>query len=442
MSASKFERRREDFGFSTAEPWSLNALRLLYHSPRVFRPLAEAWEQMHPGTLSGLERLTELGFVAYQGPVVVDTRTQDQTDTATRAVDRFRLTASGHRLLKAALLDPSELRVRFPRITDPNIHGVIEMLSEFAVDSTRARDGRSLVHFATTGPLPRRTAYFWGEKLVAAGYLRQLPNRAPDARDAIPGHWRVTRALSTQLKTVFSEFTKNGPLVKEFRLGRTRYLDDIELTRVSVGGGTDFDHDVVAQALLAEMLGSPQLEPGLGVKLEPHFKVGIDNKQMPWVFNKGTSDVVFYQPDALFYTQSNTYGREVCALEYERLQSRRKAWSHIERFIGHLVTHSLPIFDPGARLLFVVDTERREKSYVELIEAFGDWAERNPDLMPAHKLTLSVSSRVRLDDAKDPLSRSAWFNVDYQTIPQGPGTNCVLHSADHSPYLEYFEADS
>ena len=48
----------------------------------VFEPLAQAWEEHNPGTLSALERLTDLGFVTLQKPVTVDTRLQGQTDTA------------------------------------------------------------------------------------------------------------------------------------------------------------------------------------------------------------------------------------------------------------------------------------------------------------------------------------------------------------------------
>ena len=148
------------------------------------------------------------------------------------------------------------------------------MLQEFAVDSTRARDGRSIIHFAETGPLPRRTAYFWCHKLVDAGYLRAPPATCRCKR-------RHSRSLASHTRASNPNENRNAGvpqwkfLSQEFRLGRSRYLNDIELTRVSIGGGTDFDHDVVTQSILADMLGPPTIATNAPIRLEPWHRLTV-----------------------------------------------------------------------------------------------------------------------------------------------------------------------
>lgn len=424
-------RRGEHFGFDTTDPWSLPALRLLFHAPRAFAPLVEAWEHIFPGTNAALARLTDLGFVAYQAPVVIDARSQAEAESATRAVDRFRITEPGTRLLSAIYGDQTAIRDVFPRLTEQNTPGVIQLLEEFAVNSTIARSGRSLVHIAETGLLPRRTTYYWGEKFLTKGLIRKLPDRAPDAMDAIPAHWRVTRALSLQLRAAIDAYPNWAELRTEFQLTRTKYLQDINVRRVSKAGGTDYDHDVNAQTVLVELLASPALVSGAPVELEPHFRLPLDNTHTPFVFTGESDDAAYYQPDAMLTARLGT--NTICALEYERFQSRRAAWSHIERLIGWLSIYRLPF--EAARLLFVVDTARREEHYTALIEAFADYAEEHPERMCPNDLTLGVASRERLENASDALHDSNWFRVQ---LPTGPGTQCVLHNATHSPYNHYF----
>lgn len=431
MSTRGFLQRRESFGFEGRTPWALDALRLVAHAPRVFEPLVEAWDIVYPGSRKALDRLVELGFITFQPAVVVDMRSRSAAEEKSRRVDRFRLTAAGARLLAEAEQNPLALRAHFRRVTEDNIPGVLALLKEFAVDSTRARDGRSLSHIANTGPLPRRTAYYWGEKLVASGFLRQLPERAADAKDAIPAHWRITRRLSAQLRSVLGEFQDDwGYLSAELRLGRRDYLKDIELVRVSAGGGTDYDHDVAAQMLVAQFITSPAANTGAPIELEPHRRLTVSTSTTPWTFDRQGSEAVYYQPDALFTVRDS--GNVLTALEYERFQSRRKAWSHIERMLGFLFMNRMPF--EKAQLLFVVDTERREKTYVELIEAFADHALDNPGMLPKNPVKLAVSSRARLEDAEDPLHRTAWFHLD---LPRGDGAP-VLHNVEHSPFNQYF----
>ena len=200
------------------------------------------------------------------------------------------------------------------------------MLQEFAVDSTRARDGRSIIHFAETGPLPRRTAYFWCHKLVDAGYLRVLPQRAPDAKDAIPAHWRVTRGPATQMKTAMQEFpqwkflsqepTWPLPLPQRHRVTRCPLAAEPTSTMTS------------SPNTMADMLGSPTIATNAPIRLEPWHRLTVVDSERPWTFS-ANADHWGYQPDAMFNLRTTA---TFYALEYERLQSRRKAWGHIERF--------------------------------------------------------------------------------------------------------------
>ena len=89
-------------------------------------------------------------------------------------------------------------------------------------------------------------------------------------------------------------------------------------------------------------------------------------------------------------------------------------------------------------LRFVVDSTRRERTYVQLIEAFADYALDHPDRLPANRITLAVSSVPRISAAPDPLDDSAWFRV---AVPKGSTTvrpTPVLHPPHDSPYNDYF----
>jgi hypothetical protein len=424
----------------TAEPWALPALRLLFHTPRAFEPLVTAWERHHPGTRAALDQLATLGFVAHQGPIIVDARTRQVTERQSRAVDRYRITAAGRRLLTAARDDRLLLTERFPKITAANADGVLELLAAFDIDASRARDGRSGPHAATECSLAPRTARWWIKHLHDAKLLRRLPNRSPDARATIPAHWRVTRSLCTQLRAVLRAYPEQWDVLHpEFRLHRERFLDDIDLTRVNAAGGTDYDHDVVAQEILATLLGSPRAVPTGVFDVEPRVVLAADDSSVPWRFDHAGGALVFSQPDALFIVAGDTNCRAV--LEYERFQSRRDAWAHLERFLGYLSLQTLP-FEP-AMLFFVVDTTARERGYVELIEAFADYALDHPERLPGNDVVLAVSSRPRLASAADPLDERSWFRVQLPRPDQRPpDAACVLHRTDQSPYSLYFAGRS
>lgn len=450
MDRAAFLARSETFGFDTATPWGLPAIRLLFAVPRAYGPLVEAWETRHPGTRAALAKMVDQGFVAYQAPVVVDTQTGKTASRSSRRVPRYRTTWRGHELTVAANEDIRILEERFPRTSAANMAGVLGLMNSFDLDDSHVKFGIS-TRAANITPgsggrtswLPERTAKWWVKRLVEDKYLRELDDRYADVREVVPEHWRVTRSLSKQLVDVFEAFTDDAEAWKaELRLRRTRYLTDIDPARVGLSGATDFDHDVECQRILAALFRSPAASAEGIFNVEPRIvltSTGVPGEQ-PVDLNIG-SEPIFYQPDAEMREQLPTGGIRRSIVEYERYQSRRDAWSHIERFLGYLHDRTLPM-EPAV-LRFVVDSERRERTYVELIEAFADYAIDHPERIPANAITLAVSSVPRVLRSADPLSDAAWFRV---TLP-GSGradTECrpVLHSAAHSPYNDFFARTS
>jgi hypothetical protein len=433
-----FAQRAETFGLDTTEPWALPALRLLFHAPRVFEPLLDAWDTHYPGTQRAMDRLTAIGFVAHQGPVRVDVRSGARVESSGKALDRYRITAAGRRLLTEAREDVRVLEDTFSRLTPANATGLLDLLDAFDLSSDQARHGISSPHAAQHSQLAPRTARWWVKRLVDNGLIRKLETRTPDARVVIPAHWRVTRPLCRQLSEVIGAFPDPWAALRgEFRLRRDRFLDDIDPARVTLDGGTDFDHDVVAQHILARLISSPRARVTGVFELEPRIVLSADDQTRPWTFLSGGDAAVFYQPDGVFIEHAGGTSRR-CVVEYERRQSRRDAWGHIERFCGHLALQTLP-FEPAV-LRFVLDSPGRERSYVELIEAFADYVLDHPERVPANPVTLAVSSWPRLDKAADPLDDTHWFRVQLQrpNVSDAPPVSCRLHAPDSSPYDDYF----
>lgn len=437
MDRAAFLARSETFGFDTDDPWGLPALRLLCAVPRAYAPLAHAWDRRHPGTLTALDKLVGQGFAAHQRGVVIDTTTSQAADREGRKVPRYRCTARGHELSLAATEDIRVLEARFPRTAAHNMYGVLTLLQAFDLTGSHVRPGLSTRHVVRLSGMSERTVKWWVRRLIDDGLLTELPERVADVREVVPEHWRLTRAGARQISDALDAFVADAAALKlEFRLRRTRWLQDVDPARVGISGATDFDHDVECQRILAALFGSPRALPGGVFTVEPRFVLTAEGGQNPQVFRESGDDLVFYQPDAEM-RERDEGGVRRSVVEYERYQSRRDAWSHIERFLGWLDQRTLAM-EP-AILRFVVDSRRRERTYVELIEAFADYAIDHPERVPANAVTLAVSSVPRLLAATDPLEDAAWFRV---AVP-GSGrsdTRCapVLHSSEDSPYNDYF----
>lgn len=436
MGRRSFTQRSETFGLESGDGWAMDAFRLLFNVPRSYQPLVDAWELRFPGTKRALQRLVSAGFVAYQPPIVVDTRTGQLTPRTSRKLDRYLITAAGRRLLDEAAEDLRNVEDRFPRTADYNVRGVVKLLKAFDLDGSHARYGLSVPHAALACALPERNVRWWAAQFKAQKLIRQLDAQYADAREVVPAHWRATRMLCRQLSEVLENVDgAPGHLVNEFRLRRTRFLADIEPARLGVSGATDFDHDVTVQQVLAAMLRSPRCAPEGIFTVEPRFAVPTDTAAVPWRFQRDGDDVVFYQPDAELRERDDS-GVRRSVLEYERYQSRRAAWSHVERFLGLLHTSAFP--GETAVLRFVVDTDARVRSYVELIEAFADYALYHPERMPANPVTLAVSSVGRVCDAADGLDLRTWFRISLPSAAEGEALRPVLHAPKVSPYGEYF----
>lgn len=438
MARRSFAHRNETFGLDGPRPWAGEALRLVFHVPRAYAPLAEAWDRRHPGTAKALERLVSMGFVAYQPPVVIDTRTAELSPRCGRAVARYRTTSRGQRFVAAMAEDIRSLEDAFPHTKPTNVKGVARLLRSFDLEDSHARFGLSVPHGVELSKLPERNGRWWVHRFLEEGLIRELPERYADTREVIPAHWRVTRLLCRQLEDVIDSFESAPASLKvEFRLRRSRFLDDIDPARVGISGATDYDHDIEAQRILGALLGSRRCAAGGIFSVEPRINLPLDTTTRPWSFSPHAGGRLFYQPDAEL-RESDESGLRRGVIEYERYQTRRDAWNHVERYLGWLHTMTLPF--EASVLRFVVDSDARVNSYVKLIEAFCDYALDHQERLPANQVTLAVSSTKRVLGAPDPLDPHTWFRIDLPRRAAGADTgSCpVLHPAESSPYDEYF----
>jgi hypothetical protein len=438
-----FKHRIETFGFNTDSPWALDAFRLLFHVPRAYQPLVEAWEHRHPGTRRALDRLAAMEFVAYQPAVVIDTRTAENADRPGRVVRRYRTSAKGRRLVQAMNEDLRVLEDQFPRLTPANVSGLARLLQAFDLEDSHAKFGMSMGHAGLDCGLPDRTVRWWVSHLAAEGFLRELGERYADVREVIPAHWRVTRTLRNQLSDVLGVYDPEiaDAYAVEFRLNRSRFLGDIDPARLGISGATDYDHDVECQRALGALLRSLRCAVDGIFTIEPRITLPMDQTGVPWRFDVAGTEPLFYQPDAEIRERDPRTGAAIRSIiEYERYQGRRDAWSHIERFLGYLHTHTLPF--EGAVLRFVVDSDSRIRAYVALIEAFADYAMDHTEIMPPNPVTLAVSSVPRVLSAADPLDPRGWHRIKLPSRTAGSGADTdprpVLHPKKASPYDDYF----
>jgi hypothetical protein len=432
-SRRAFTHRSETFGFDTAHPWAYPAVRLLMVTPRAYQPLVDAWERRYPGTRKALSRLVDLGFVDHQPRLVINTRTGAVADREAPAVDRFRLSARGRRLKADVDDDLRALEDHFTNLTEANVKNVARLLAAFDLDGSHAKYGRSAASAVAETRFSDRSGRWWVRRLCATGHLTELDFRLADTREVVPAHWRTTRRLCRQLREVLEVFSDEAAATSAaWRLGRTRFLDDLDPARVGVSGATDFDHDVDTQRVLADLLRSPAALTDHRFVVEPRLQAAADTASAPWTFTPSGADTVFYQPDAeLLERRGGHIWRTV--VEYERYQTRRDAWSHIERLLGDLATRSLPF--ESAVLRFALDGESRVRSYVKLIEGFAAYSLDHPQVMPPNRVLLMVSSAQRLARAADPLADAVWYRIPVAT-PAVVGLP-RLHPPKRSPYDDY-----
>lgn len=437
---NSFARAAETFGYDTEKPWAQDAFRLLFKVPRAFQPLVDAWEERHPGTKKALAKLVAAGFVSYQGPVIVDTRTGKMADAPSRAVRRWRTTAKGKRRLDEFKTDTRVLEESYQKVHKAHIAQTIALLDAFDLDDSHARFGISAPHAVSLAGMEERLGRWWVKRWSEEGLIVSLDEKLPDTREVIPAHYRVTKVLCKQLQKVCISFNK-AEVSTELALSRSNFLDDIEPARLGLTGATDYDHDVDTQRVVAALLRSPKWAQGGVFTMEPKLRLPVEHipNSRTRVFSPNASQVSFYQPDAELRGNDEVDGRQVVRriiVEYERFQSRRDAWSHIEKLLGYLHARCLPF--EHAVLLFVVNSDQRRRTYVELIEAFCDHLIENPQYNVANKVTLAVSSTERVVAAQDPLNLNTWNRIILPSAPQGTVCTPVLHDDSSTPYDLYF----
>lgn len=440
METNDFLRQRETFGLETATPWALPAFRLLFSVPRAYDELVEAWDALYPGTRRSLRRLVDLGFVEHQPGVILNTLNGEPSDVPSRRVARYRTTAAGTRTAETFAEDLRTFEQMFPRTQAAQVVPAVTLLRACVLEDSHARYGISVNHAIEISQLSPRLARWWFARYVERGWIVELPERLADIREVVPAHWRITRRLCRQIETVLDAFPAAPQALRaEFRLRRSRFAEPIDPRRVGLTGATDYDHDVTTQSILAAMLHSPLYAADAPLRHEPRLALPADLTTVPWHFTPTGEETITYQPDALLSAQEMREGRVVnrrVVLEYERFQSRRDAWSHIERFLGWLHTHTLPFEE--ASLYFVVDSDQRLRTYVQLIEAFADHAIDHPDWLPANPTTLAATTLSRLRSSADPLSLGEWSRITLPPSAPDVPLRPVLHDPEHSPYEEYF----
>lgn len=436
-----FRRQAETFGYD-GDPdgwWAHAALRLLLAAPRAYLPLVDAWDRRFPGSRRTLDGLVGLGFAEHQGPVVLDTVTGAPAAHPGPPTDRYRATARGVALAAAAADDVRAVSDAFPQVSRDNIDAVAALLAAFGAHGKRAGGGLSARFVATRSGLPERSVRWWLAHLTRQGLLRKLPHRQPDVREVVPAHWRPNRLLCAHLRGLLP-LCPQGPtaVAAGWRLHRTRFPADIEPSRVAAGGATDYDHDVAAQRILALLLADPRAAPDGVFAVEPRITLPVSAGD-PGRFHPAGGRWAVYQPDAEMREFAGGMPRRA-VVEYERRQSRRDAWGHIERFVGWMATASAHPDEPGV-LRFIVDSPRRARSYVELVEAFADYAGEHRDRLPPNPLTLTVIDRDRLARLGAPLDDRGWHRI---ALPEGTGGRAdtsagpLLHTPGRSPYGRYF----
>jgi hypothetical protein len=429
--------RSETFGLESLDPWSLRVLHLVLNTPRCYLPLVESLERNIGGYKKEIDRMTSSGFVAFQDAISYDLRTGAPSGGSPRAVRRFVLTRSGRTLTKNAREDSRVLEDTWPRLESRNTSKLFLLLDTLDLPRAESHLGVSYAVLTSASRLPERSVRFWVSKLCQEGYVRECQHKLSDVREIVPAHWRTTKNLCLQVRDVLTEEPQWAHLYGNWRLARRSFLQDIDPKRVSWTGATDYDHDITAQLILSRAVASERFVKSASFDIEPRYTLhGTDTLTGAFRFDFKGDKEVSYLPDAQFLERlpSNKLRRSV--LEYERYQSRKDGWAHLERMCGWVALKRQPF--EAVTMRFVVDSRPRLRAYVELIEAFADYLSENPHRSVPNQVTLMASSVQDVLEPGDALEDTRWYRIE---LPTGQATECLLHDRDKTPYNRYFAGD-
>lgn len=428
--------KSQTFDLDKNESSYLNVIKILYSCPRLYDDLVLSLESKEKGFTKTLVKLKSLGFVEYQPPVVVNTITGLSSASSGKPVKRFILSSKGRKALKKYEEDVAYFSIDFKKIDQSQTVKILELLKELRLEPPHSRYGLSVTHLTKLLDMPQRSIRWWIELLVNKGYVEELLDKYADTRALIPGHYRVTKKLSKQLELVVLSYPtdRNINLSKTLKIKRNKYLSDIKIARVGISGATDYDHDIDTQRILSKMVLSSSFVYKALLDIEPRITIPVKNEADYLVFNQKGGSVLFYQPDAIIKEKDSSSQLVKSVLEYERFQTRKDGWEHIEKFIGFIYINCLP-FEKGV-LRFVVDGKQRLNTYVKLIEAFTDSVMDNPELLPLNPISIKVTTLQDIEKSTDALTDDIWFSIDLPT-----GLSSVSKPRVHkgvSPYSDYF----
>lgn len=437
MSTSKFLSKSQIFDLDKTDSAYIPVLKVLFNTPRLYEELYTALSQKIPNFKKVTAKLIEQGFVDKQDPIIVNTITGVETNRVSKPVHRYLLTRFGRKKLTHYLEDPEFFSGDFKKVDIKQRSKVIELLSLLDLQPPHSRYGLSVNHIKALINLNPRTLRWWLDILIEKEMIHLLDDKYGDTRVLIPSHMRVNKNLARQLETVVETLggERNLVLLKSLRSKRSKYLADIKVARVGINGATDYEHDIDTQRILAKFVLSDSFAMSNLFEIEPRVALKAEkNNSGDYVFTDSGSSVIFYQPDALFKEKNMNGSFAYSFLEYERFQTRRDGWDHIEKFVGFMYQKTLP-FETGV-LRFVVDGKNRERVYVKLIEAFTDSVLDNPSLLPSNPLSIQVTTIESVLKSKNPLVDGIWHSIDLPTA-QSKIQEPKLHSGTN-PYSDYF----
>jgi hypothetical protein len=168
--------------------------------------------------------------------------------------------------------------------------------------------------------------------------------------------------------------------------------------------------------------------------VEPKFKIKVNKNLNAYISSKDGNNILYYQPDALFFEYiDNT--RFFSILEFERYQNRKDGWIHIEKLLCFAHQNLLPF--EGIILRFVVGSEKRLNSYLDLLEAFAHYISINTDKIPNNKIIFSLATTERIYYANDALDDNNWYRINIIGSDNAV-KNIAIHEQSSSPYSNYF----